>query len=197
MDIPLNATVLCRDGEGGHSACVIIDPIKDQMTHLVVKGKGILSPDHLVPIHFIIETSEDRITLSCLLADLAKMEPFTEAEFLPYSISGGYAWPYFSSAEAAGILLEHERIPVNELAIHRGDAVLASDGVIGRVDGFIIDPATDSICYLIMREGHFWGQKDVTIPVSQINRIVSESVYLKITKKQIEGLPAVPVKWGK
>jgi hypothetical protein len=114
-----------------------------------------------------------------------------------YSAGGGYACPYFASAEPAVILLEHERIPMNELAIHRGDTVFAVDGPIGRVDSFIIDPATDGICYLVMREGRLWGQKDVTIPVSQIDRIECDGVYLKITKKQIENLPTVPMDRGK
>lgn len=195
MDIPLNAKVQCIDGDAGHSVCVIIDPIKDQVTHLVVKGKDIFSTaDHLVPIQFILETSQDMIQLRCRLEDLEKMDSFTDTEFIPYPGGGGYAWPYYASDGPEIILVEHERIPLHELAIHRGDSVHALDGPIGRVDEFIVDPTTESITHLIMREGHLWGQKDVTIPVSNIDRIENYNVFLKITKKQIESLPTVPVK---
>ena len=45
-----------------------------------------------------------------------------------------------------------------------------------------------------MREDHFWGAKDVTIPVSEIDKIGDEVVYLKLDKKAIESLPTVPVR---
>ena len=43
----------------------------------------------------------------------------------------------------------------------------------------------------------FWGKRDVTIPVSEIDKIADEAVYLKLDKKAIETLPTVPVrrKW--
>lgn len=195
MDIPLNAKVECIDGEAGESMCVIIDPTNDQVTHLVVKGKNIFDTDHLVPVNLILETGHDLIKLRCPLKDLENMEQFTETKFVPYADSG-YAWPYSMSAIPEMLLYEQERIPLNELAIHRGDAVYASDGRVGRVDEFMVDPKTDSISHLIMREGHLWGQKDVTIPVSQIERLETDAVYLKITKKRIEELPVVPVKRG-
>ncbi len=37
MEIPLNAQVECTDGVCGHSACVLINPVTDQVTHLVVQ----------------------------------------------------------------------------------------------------------------------------------------------------------------
>jgi hypothetical protein len=46
----------------------------------------------------------------------------------------------------------------------------------------------------VLREGHLWGQKDVTIPVSQIERIEEDAVHLKLDKRSIEALPAIPVR---
>jgi len=193
MDIPLNVRVQCVDGEAGHSVCVIIDPIRGQVTHLVVKGKGVFESDHLVPVHFIEKTSHDQIWLNCSLADLRRTEPFTETEFVSDPAEEVFLWPYYPHEEE-GMVLEHEKIPRNELAIRRGDTVNASDGRIGKVDEFLVDPKTDSITHLIMREGHIWGKKDVTIPVSQIDHIDSDVVFLKSTKEEVERLPRVPVK---
>jgi hypothetical protein len=47
---------------------------------------------------------------------------------------------------------------------------------------------------LVLREGHLWGKKDVTIPVSEIDRITDDAVYLKLRKKVIATLPTVPVR---
>jgi len=72
--------------------------------------------------------------------------------------------------------------------------VEASDGRIGRVDEFLVDPVTGQISHLILREGHLWGKRDITIPVSEIERIEDDSVHLKLDKQSIEALPAVPVR---
>ncbi len=71
--------------------------------------------------------------------------------------------------------------------------MVASDGLIGHVDEFLIDPANQQITHLILREGHFWGQKEVTIPVIQIERIEEDTVYLKLSKEEIEKLPKTPM----
>ena len=193
MDIPLNVMVQCTDGEAGHSVCVIVDPIKDQITHLVVKEKGLFGIERLVPANLILETSQDHIWLNCNLKDLEKTGSFTESEFVPYPSGEGYTWPYYP-IEEEGFILDHEKIPRNELAIRRGDRVNAADGPIGRVDEFLVDPKTDSITHLVMREGHLWGQKDITIPISQMDHIESGAVFLKLSKTDIENLPSVPVK---
>jgi len=59
---------------------------------------------------------------------------------------------------------------------------------------FLIDPANENITHLVLREGHLWSQKDVTIPVSAIDRIEEDAVYLKLDKHAVEVLPAVPIK---
>jgi hypothetical protein len=64
------------------------------------------------------------------------------------------------------------------------------------VDEFLINPDNDRITHLIMREGHLWGQKDVTIPVSPIDHYKDGTVYLKLRKKAIEKLPTIPVERG-
>jgi hypothetical protein len=45
----------------------------------------------------------------------------------------------------------------------------------------------------VLREGHMWGQKDVTIPVEQIDHMEKASVYLKLDKRSIGALPTTPV----
>jgi len=75
-----------------------------------------------------------------------------------------------------------------------GAWVEATDGRVGRVDEFLVNPLNDHITHLVLREGHLWGQKDVTIPVSEIERIDGNTVYLKLDIRQVEALPAVPLK---
>ena len=45
-----------------------------------------------------------------------------------------------------------------------------------------------------MGEGHLWGKKELALPVSAIDRVFDEVVYLKLDKQSIEKLPAIPVR---
>ena len=70
----------------------------------------------------------------------------------------------------------------------RGEAVHALDGEIGRVEGILIDPGDHRVTHVLLREGHLWGRKEVTIPVSAVTKI-ENGIWLNLTKKQVEDLP--------
>ena len=50
MEIPLQAQVECTDGVCGRSAFVLIDPVADQVTHVVVKEDSSPNKEYIVPI---------------------------------------------------------------------------------------------------------------------------------------------------
>jgi sporulation protein YlmC with PRC-barrel domain len=205
MDIPVNAEVKCADGPAGHSIVVILNPITRRVTHVVVKPKGFLHIERLAPVDFVTESTPHKIQLRCTLQELAEMEPFIDVEFIPadhpymaYAAEEHMFWPYVHVREDAMLPIETERIPPDELAIHRGAHVQATDGHVGTVDEFLVDLSGGHITHLVLREGHLWGQKDVTIPVSEIERIEEDTVYLKLDKHSVEKLPGIPVKrWYK
>jgi sporulation protein YlmC with PRC-barrel domain len=103
-------------------------------------------------------------------------------------------WPYSVPESERYITLEHEHVPPGELAVRRGAHVEAADGHVGQVDEFLVDPRDEHITHLIMREGHLWGQKDVSIPVSAIDHIEEDTVHLELSKREIEALPAIPIR---
>lgn len=198
MDIPINAEVYCADGLCGHSTYIVLNPTNEEITHFVLRELQFPNIERLVPIQLIIQSIPTKITLRCHKADLSKMDAFIKNEFL-YSDLAGYGndpyllWPY-AIPDSTGIPIVEEQIPLEELAIRRGATVKATDGHIGKVDEFLVNPENDHITHLILREGHLWGQRDVTIPVSQIDRIEEQTVYLKMDKRAVQTLPTVPVK---
>ncbi|HLE51843.1 MAG TPA: PRC-barrel domain-containing protein [Anaerolineales bacterium] len=200
MDIPMNAEVLCSDGLCGHTTCIIINPITQKITHVVVKEKQLPHTERLVPEDFILEATPESIRLRCKDTELSALDEFVayrfvQADMPPYYPLGGYTafWPYAVAKETT-LVSKEERIPPGELAIHRRARVEASDGPVGRVDEFLVDPSDGKITHLILREGHLWGQKDVTIPVSQIDHFGADTAYLKLNKDSIGKLPAIPVR---
>jgi uncharacterized membrane protein len=72
--------------------------------------------------------------------------------------------------------------------------VEGTDGHVGEVDDLVRDPDSGEITYVVMREGHLWGKRDVTLPVSAIDRVEDDKVYLNLDKKEVELLPSIPVK---
>jgi hypothetical protein len=65
---------------------------------------------------------------------------------------------------------------------------------VGRVDEFLVDPTDERITHLVIREGHSWDRKEVTIPVNQVARMAEETVYLKLDRQQTAVLPAIPIR---
>jgi sporulation protein YlmC with PRC-barrel domain len=198
MDIPVNAEVYAADGPCGRSTYIILNPMTRRVTHLVVKEKRFPHAEYLVPIDYVIEATPQLIRLRCTGHELKELEAFVETEFVSsnfpeYAGDPYMTWPYVIP-EAEAVPVEHERIPPGELAIRRGAQVEASDGHVGQVDEFLVDPKNGHITHLVLREGHLWGQKDVTIPVSQIDRIEEDTVYLKLDKHSVEMLPTIPVR---
>ena len=208
MEIPLNAQVECTDGVYGRSVYVLINPVIDQVTHFVVKEDSSPKTDYIVPVDFVTETKSDTIRLSCSKAELEKMNPFIKTTFVEdkmpninFGYMGGmymrgsyYYLPLVSPERTELVPVEHLQIPPGELTVQRGTRVEATDGFVGKVDEFVVNPENDHITHLVMREGHLWGKKDVIIPLSAMGDTRGDTVFLKLDKQQIESLPTFPLK---
>jgi len=207
MEIPLNAQVECTDDVYGRSVFVLINPVIDQVTHLVVKEDSSPNTEYIVPVDLVTETTGDTIRMHCSKAELEKMDPFVQMEFVEEKVpdinfeSGGvmvgmgsYRYmPYVTPEVKVYESMEHRQIPPGELAVRRGIRVEATDGYVGKVDEFVVNPENGHITHLVMQEGHLWGQKDVTIPLSAMGDTRTDTVFLKFDKHQIESLPTFPV----
>jgi sporulation protein YlmC with PRC-barrel domain len=202
MDIPIGVDVICTGSESpcGQSIYVILDPLTETITHVVVKQHVSAHSERLVPIAQVEDCSAGEICLHCTSEELSDMQPFVETEFIREDIPYYYPdttlmWPMvYPDIESELLPIDHQHIPPGELAVRRGTEVQALDGRVGRVDEFIADPKTGHITHLIMREGHLWGEKEVTIPVSDIEHIEEDTVYLNLHKKDIGALPTIPVR---
>ena len=206
MDIPVGVEVHCSDGLCGRSTYVVIDPVRKEVTHLVVKETESPHQERLVPIEAVSETAPDVILLRRSRDAFGKMDPFIQTEYLrddtpdvdyvPFNSAGVgpvYVWPYAVPDRTHVVAVEHKQVPLGELAVKRGAHVEATDGRVGRVDEFLVNPENEYITHLVMREGHLWGKKDICVPVSEIDHIDEDAVYLKLNKKEIEALPAIPI----
>jgi sporulation protein YlmC with PRC-barrel domain len=196
MDIPLNVQVHCADGLCGHSTEVVLDPDTDEITHLVIREHHLPNTERLVPISLVRNATPHLILLDCNKEALAEMEPFValeaQREEVPHYI--GYLGVPMSVPETHWVARRHKAIPQGELGVRQRARIEALDGYVGRLDEFLVEPKTEHVTHLVMREGHLWGEKDVMIPVSDIDRVEEEVIYLKLDKQGIEALPTIPVR---
>jgi uncharacterized membrane protein len=199
-DIPLDVPVRCTDGKCGRSVRVIVDRETRKATHLVVQDGTAPEPNQrLVPLDQVVETSEHWINLSCTKGELARMAPFVHKRTIEkaghdYSMwQGGQGAGSASEAAATYVIVEEEQIAKGELAIGRGTRVRASDGDIGRVDALLATPGGE-VTHFVLEEGNLLGKKEVTLPLSAVDRVDETGVYLKLSKAAIERLPSVPFK---
>jgi sporulation protein YlmC with PRC-barrel domain len=207
MEIPLQAQVECTDGICGRSVYVLIDPLFDQVAHLVVQEDSSPNTEYIVPVGFISATIADTIRLDCSKAELEQMKPFVKTEFVEskmpvqnvgfaggmYGIGSYYYMPYDVPEITMKVPVEHLQIPLGELAVQRGTRVEAKDGYVGQVDEFVVNPETGHITYLVMREGHLWGAKNVLIPFSAMDDTGDDTLFLNIDKQRLKSLPTFPV----
>jgi sporulation protein YlmC with PRC-barrel domain len=197
MDMPLDVEVYCVDGLCGQSKELVLDRKTEEVTHLVVKEKHPPHTELLVPVNLVTETTSHRIRLRCAKDELAELQPFLKVEVvreeIPHYIPDPYLMP-IEVPESKWIIVKHESIPPGEVAVRQGARVEATDGHVGRLDELLVDPGTEQVTHLVMREGHLWGQRDVTIPVSEIDRLEENTIYLKLDKHQVEALPSIPLK---
>jgi sporulation protein YlmC with PRC-barrel domain len=196
MDVPLNVNVYCVDGLCGQSKEVVLDRKTEEVSHLVVKEKDAPRAELLVPVELVTETTPRLIRLRCAKEELAEMQPLLRVEVvreeIPHYLPDPYLMP-MEVPETKWVTVSRESIPPGEVAVRQGARVEATDGLVGRLDEFLVDPVTEQVTHLVMREGHLWGQRDVTIPVSEIDRLEENTIYLRLDKAKVGALPSVRI----
>lgn len=207
-EFPMDARVECADGPCGKSMAVIVDRETRTVTHIAIEDKSLPHAPYqrLVPVDQVVETSPDLIRLRCMRDDVDGMEPFTHTRYVPkagedYTLyEGGESaarhdmWGTPSTVGEVETKVVAEYVPEGELAVHPGTHVWATDGRVGIVEELIVDPATEQVTHFILQEGHLWDKKDVTIPLSEVDHVEGDTVYLSLDKATIEELPTVPVR---
>jgi sporulation protein YlmC with PRC-barrel domain len=200
-DIPLSAHVKCTDGACGKATHVVLNPVTRQVTHFALEDKKLPNnPTRLVPVSKVTGTTSSEIRLNCSINDVARMPAFIVENFIETPVTGD-AWDMGSAYlhphtfnEKPLDTYEEENIPAQEIAVASGMEIEAIDGKLGKLDNLVLDPNTGAISHLLMREGHLWGKKLVTIPISAVESTKGDVIYLKLDQKAVAELPTVPLK---
>jgi sporulation protein YlmC with PRC-barrel domain len=201
IQFTIGAEAICSDGPCGEISRVVIDPIANAVTHLVVEPKHRQGLGRLVPLD-LVDDSKGEVLIRCTSAEFAQLQHAEETQFLP--ASGGHmdypagqalSQPFYGLRDTIGDVpqpVTYDTIPLDEVEVRRGEQVHATDGAIGSVQGLVIDPRNHHVTHVLLQEGHVWGRKEVAIPIGAV-RGVDNGIRLNVTKQQVEDLPSVDI----
>jgi sporulation protein YlmC with PRC-barrel domain len=205
----IGTEVSCSDGVVGKLSRVIVDPVAETVTYLVV-GPA-LEPERarLVQIDLVGGAGHE-IRLHCTKAEFENLDPAEETQVIPASADyGGYGpaeiafLPYYGlgaglvvpgvapgGGELVPQVITTDSVPLGDVEVRRGEPVRATDGGIGHVQGLVIDRDSRHVTHVLLQEGHLWGRKEVAIPISAVAS-TSDGIQLKIAKQDVQDLPPV------
>jgi sporulation protein YlmC with PRC-barrel domain len=202
VQFTIGAGVTCSDGTHGKVTRVIVDPVAEAITHLVVEPGHKMSQARLVPLD-LVDAEGGEVRLRCGRAEFDQLDAAEETKFLPGADGvPGYApgqvgyWPYYGlGADGMGAgniatTLTFDAVPQGEVDVQRGDPVMATDGDIGRVQGLVIDLDTRHVTHVLLQEGHLWGRHQVAIPMSAVTS-TDNGIKLNLCKEDVQNLPPV------
>jgi uncharacterized protein YrrD len=208
------ADVYTADGEkAGTVNRVVIDPLTDEVTHLVVSKGWLFVTEKVVPIHLIEEAIEDRVELT-LIEDLEMLPVLKERHFL--TVYGTEETPYerpvvwypplgtawwrpagylhypapFGYSEPPYVVQTEKNIPPGTVAMKEGAEVVASDGEsVGEVARVFADSYSGRVTHVIISQG-LLQQEEKLVPTTWVVGIQEDQVHLAVRSQAIEDLPA-------
>jgi uncharacterized membrane protein len=200
---PVNAKVLFADDTTGEVQTVVVNRLSRKVTHVVVRGPakrmradGPERIARLVPVNQVARVDHGLVMLTCTMPEFLELEPFIEekvelVEYADYQHS-----PIDSTGMPMGpTMMESyyvteatERIPEGELGVGIGTKIEATDGEVGHLAELVVTPDTGEVTHIVLeRDG-----KQISLPLSAIESCRENVVHLKLDRKTIDQLPAVP-----
>ena len=209
MKIPLKAKVICKDGEYGRVKELLIDPVKEKVTHIVAENSH-RDLEVIVPIEDVDYTTDSVVTIEKEATDIDKYPLFIINEFvtIPNADLNTSFWgadstmghsytmfPYVVHEGKASVEVKREDIPKGEFSLRKGMVVKDSKGdKLGAVDELVVDEKSDVITHVVMRTGHLWGAREVVVPSVDVSSYNKDEIILTIGREDIENLPDLLLK---
>jgi len=191
-----NADVSSTDGEFGVLTDIVVDPIDNTLTHLVVTPIGVHRQPRLIPLWLV---TEDRGNIHVELdsAHVRQLQRALPGDFIRSNapdidtehtvrFKTALRHPYFELPAPDGG--PSEGVAKAEWEIRSdSDVVSCNDRHLGRIVGFLVDD--DQVWGIIVRSGLAGFQHDVIVGVDSIAEVLDHMVLLDLDRHQFRRLP--------
>jgi sporulation protein YlmC with PRC-barrel domain len=205
--------VCTSNGRWGELVDVIVDPEHRTVSHLVVRPEAD-GESRLVPLDAVRSTT-DGLELSWSDDEVRAAPSVRSTSFEHFEnsrrdnedwdIGVGEAAPWAADPlfvlTGFGLVLDaqsipgltFDRIPRGSAELRRSSDVVSSDDhLIGHVDGFVVDRDA-GVTHLVLQRGHFWGERDVTIPVDDIADVATDRIRLRVSRDEVGRYPSTRI----
>ena len=92
----------------------------------------------------------------------------------------------------AFIPMKCRNVPQDELVLRHDAIVNATDGYVGKVDKLLIDSNGMQVTHVVLVVRHIFEANEIVIPVSQIDHIKEDTIYLKLDRQDVKNLTTTP-----
>jgi len=188
----IGAPVYTKDGPPGTLRQVVIDPMEERVTGLIVRDDSISPQDLLIPLDAVCSATDDEIHLSWTIHEARVLGRMDEAALhTPARGPGGYAAgeaavslrgePGGNAGESGAALRDLPPIRV-------GLRIEALDGPAGRVRDVLIESGTGCVTHFVARDGLI-RKHDRLVPVEWVRSVTEDLLALEATQADLARLP--------
>jgi uncharacterized protein YrrD len=195
----------------GHIDRVVLDPQTNQVAGVVVRKGFLFATDKVVPIDFVFQAAEDRVTLrQGVGGELKNLPDFEDTHYIPIDeaaadvnssaayasslywyppIGFGTTYPGASAFPIPRYRVETDRnIPEGTIALKEGSRVLSSDDKhVGNVERVFMNAKTDKATHFLISQGLFFKERKA-VPISWVRKIYEDEVHLTVSADLLDRL---------
>lgn len=197
----VGAQVRCKDGPCGRLQSVVVDPITQRVTDLVVEKGLLLTTDRVLPVYTVEEADDEWITLSIGEDSLNNYPEYRDIVFEPAPadleddrydpsqvLMWASAWDPYYNLPAVPLIQQHvhEGLSPEQAVIGRGTPVRNAEGRVGEIDHVLVNAETGEITYLVVDQGI--TRYSLVVPISMVKTVTEGGVLLEATDEELEQL---------
>lgn len=198
------------DEQIGQISGFVLDPMTNEVTHLVVRKGTFFPEDKVVPFDMVHTAEDDKVILSKEIEDVDELTPFEESHFVrtrgtdpdtrygyDYGVMPAYYWypPYGFAGYPVGYYgwprtETVQNIPEGTASLKEGANVMSSDGEhVGDVESLFIEGGSDRVTHFLISQGLLFKDYKL-VPAHWVNTVSDDGVHLSVSKEVLEDLPA-------
>jgi len=201
MNLEIGEEVLGPDGKLGILTHIVIEPLGERVTHVVVARGGLHPWEKVVPTERLERTEGARVWTNLHLEEMdafpdylsvigTASAPTTPAE-APFGelLPAGLLWPsnvlgwYLPSHQSQTPAHLCANLPAGTQGLRSGTEVYCRDGRVGRLDEVLYDEASGRATGMIIRKGFIFA-RELEAPIDWVEAI-NDTIHLKVTRAEV------------
>ena len=191
----------------------VLDPVTNEVTHIVVQKGWLLPEDKVLPFKMVSTATDERVMLSEEFGDFDKLPPFEETQFVRaadeepgdpmpgadpiYRYAPSYYWypaPGFPGPGVGHYFWPRgetkRNIPEDTVPLKEGANVVSSDGKhIGDVERLFLEGGSNQVTHFLISQGVLFKDRKL-VPARWMRSVEEDTVHLVVSSQLLERLPS-------